>query len=158
MKLKKSLTLFSLMGLFYINTEVFYNAIHTRELALVGSSSLWMWLVGGFLGVILGEMSPGGLLLPAKVPYRARVFLGGTTINAVELLSGLFLNVYLGLGLWDYSMYFLNVAGQVCLYHAVLWYAFTPFVFWLDDVMRHYLYDSQRPAPLPSYYTSLISR
>ena len=35
-------------------------------------------------------------------------------ITAVEFTSGLILNVWLGLGIWDYSNMPFNILGQIC--------------------------------------------
>lgn len=158
MRMRKTTTLFFLMGTAYMATEVVYNALVPFKLSLIGSSSIWMGAVGGALGVLLGGLSPGGKLMPANSFYAARVIAGGLAINTVELLSGLVLNLMLGLDIWDYSDSFLNIAGQVCAYHAVMWFLFTPFVFWLDDVMRFYLYDGARPVPMIRYYTMALSK
>lgn len=158
MKPHKLLTLFLLMGVCYMATEVVYNAFTPFSFALVGTSSIWMGAVGGALGVLLGELSPGGSILPPSSLYALRVLVGGTAINLIELVAGLILNKALNLGIWDYSVYPLNIAGQVCAHHAVIWYLFTPFVFWLDDVMRFYLYQGCRPLPLRRYYSMVLSR
>ena len=47
--------------------------------------------------------------------------LGGTAITAAELAAGLVLNVWLGLGIWDYSGLFGNLWGQICPQFWALW-------------------------------------
>lgn len=42
-------------------------------------------------------------------------------ITAIELLTGLVVNVYLGWNVWDYSGRYLNFLGQICPLYTVLW-------------------------------------
>ena len=41
--------------------------------------------------------------------------------TAAELVAGLILNVWLGLGIWDYSGLWGNLWGQICPRFALLW-------------------------------------
>ena len=38
-----------------------------------------------------------------------------------QLTAGLVFNVWLGLGLWDYTSLFGNFLGQICLRYALIW-------------------------------------
>jgi hypothetical protein len=156
--MNKNLTLFVLMGIFYNFTEVTYNAFSGLTIGLTGSTSLWMTLVGGFLGVMLEKFSKGQAVLDRKSIYTLRVLAGALAINIVEFVSGSILNLWLGMDLWDYSHEPLNILGQVSAYHAALWLLFTPFVFWLGAVMDHYIADEKRPYPLYSYYLDFFRR
>ena len=46
--------------------------------------------------------------IPWEFPLWLQAVLGGTAITAAELAAGLVLNVWLGLGIWDYSGLFGN--------------------------------------------------
>ena len=154
----KHLTLFILLGIFYMATEVTYTAITAWEFRLVGQTSLWMFVVGGFLGVLLGMFSKGSLILDKKSTYVMRIFAGALAVTLMELLSGCVLNLWLGFNLWDYSKQPLNFLGQISLYHSMLWLLFTPFVFWLDAVIRHYVHKERRPLPLYMYYLDIFRK
>jgi hypothetical protein len=149
--MKKIMTLFLLMGLAYMDVEVIYGAAVERTPSLTGQSSVWMGLVGGSLGVLLGLFNEKYSLL-GGTSYRLKVLAGAGMITLIELLSGLILNVWLGLGIWDYSSSALHVMGQIDWVHSLCWLAFTPFVFWYDDVLRHYIYEEERPETLAMYY------
>ena len=154
--MRRSLTLGVLFGMTYNVIEVFYNAISSGTWDLVGASSVWMFLVGGAAGVVLGKINEPGSC-PACLPYPIQVILGGSVITSLEFLSGLILNVWLGLDIWDYSSAKLNIMGQIDLWHSFCWILVTPTAFWVDDVLRHYLYEKARPATLFGYYKRLLT-
>ncbi len=153
--MKKLFTIFGLTGILYVFVEVLYNAITSFDLSLIGHSSLWMLPVGGFLSTILGEFNEKKSL--AKLDYRVRVILGGIAITAIELISGLILNRLCGFGIWDYSHNPLNFLGQIDALHSTYWVLISPFVFWVDDVIRHYMFNEERPTKLFTYYKRIIT-
>ena len=55
------------------------------------------------------------------LPLWVQAILGGLVITAGELLAGLVLNVWLELGIWDYSDQWGNVLGQICPLYGLLW-------------------------------------
>lgn len=50
-----------------------------------------------------------------------QVILGTTIATALEFVAGLILNVWLGLGIWDYSNLHGNVLGQICPQFTLAW-------------------------------------
>lgn len=50
-----------------------------------------------------------------------QVILGTTIATALEFVAGLILNVWLGLGIWDYSNLQGNVLGQICPQFTLAW-------------------------------------
>lgn len=90
----------------------------------VGLELLWrgwshgsMFVVGGACFLILGEIHRRY----GQAPLLMQAVLGAAAITTMELLSGLFLNVLLGLRVWDYSALPYNLLGQVCLAYFFLW-------------------------------------
>lgn len=97
--------------------------------------SLWQhlprWLIGGLLYGLLEIIHHGhthwtmillaALLcipldltnecMPWHLPLALQGVIGGLTITVAELLAGLILNVWLGLGIWDYSGLWGNLWG-----------------------------------------------
>lgn len=153
--MKKIFSVFWLIGILYVFMEVAYTSITAGELRLVGHSSLWMMLVGGCLGVILDNLNEIKWL--RKLDYRLRVFIGGTSIIALEFISGCILNLWLGFDIWDYSKSFGNLLGQIDVMHSMYWYGITPFGFWVGDVIRHYMFDEEKPPSLGNYYKRVIT-
>lgn len=50
-----------------------------------------------------------------------QVILGTTIATTLEFVAGLILNVWLGLGIWDYSNLPGNVLGQICPQFTLAW-------------------------------------
>ena len=56
-------------------------------------------------------------------PFWAQVIIGAAIATALELAAGLILNVWLGLGVWDYSHLPGNLWGQICPQFTLAWAA-----------------------------------
>ena len=54
-------------------------------------------------------------------PLWLQALMGGSIITAAEFASGLILNVWLGLDIWDYSDLPGNLLGQICPQFWALW-------------------------------------
>ena len=66
-------------------------------------------------------------------------------ITAIEFAFGLVLNVWLGLGMWDYSNMPGNVLGQICPQFMVLWFFLSAAGIFLDDVIRWKFFGEEKP-------------
>ena len=59
--------------------------------------------------------------MPWTFPLWLQAVLGGIVLIVSQLTAGLVFNVWLGLGLWDYTSLFGNFLGQICPRYALLW-------------------------------------
>jgi len=163
MNMKKYLSLFFIVGWLYIGVEVALRAFAGDPLtnglfnpfSLAGWASLWMFFVGGTAGFLIGWIDEFEKL--RKLPMIIQALIGGFIVTVVELLFGLFFNTWLGLALWDYSTWSFNFMGQIALLTSSLWILISPFAFWMDNVLRHYLYGKEKPETLFIYYKKLIT-
>ena len=55
------------------------------------------------------------------LPLLYKCILGSLAVTLTELVFGGIFNLWLGLGVWDYSNIPLNFKGQICLLYSVLW-------------------------------------
>lgn len=113
------------------------------ELAYRGWSHPSMFVVGGLCVLLIGKLdaaAPG-------LPLGAQAFLGAGIITALELASGLVVNVALGWHVWDYSGRPLNFMGQICLQYSLLWIPLSLAAVFADDFLRRLLFGT----PLPHY-------
>lgn len=55
------------------------------------------------------------------LPFWQQVVLGTAIATALEFVAGLILNVWLGLGIWDYSDQPGNLLGQICPLFTLAW-------------------------------------
>lgn len=87
------------------------------ELIWRGWSHPSMFLLGGVCFLLLGAAEER----LAGQPRLLRALAGTGLVTGAELLSGLVLNVGLGLKVWDYANMPLNLWGQICLPYMGLW-------------------------------------
>lgn len=66
-------------------------------------------------------------------------------MTVAELVTGLILNCWLGLGIWDYSDMPCNLWGQICLPYTLLWVPTSLVAIVLDDYLRWWLFDEEKP-------------
>jgi len=73
-----------------------------------------------------------------------RALLGAATITAAELVTGCIVNLWLELGVWDYSSLPFHLWGQICLPFSAIWFLLCLPVGGLCGVLRRrvFLYES----------------
>ena len=76
-----------------------------------------------------------GAELPWGCPLWLQALACAGLVTAVEFAAGLVLNVWLGLGVWDYSHLPFNLMGQICLQFFFVWwglcFVFIPVFDWM---------------------------
>ena len=108
-KLFKNIILLCIGGLLYI----------CLELAFRGRTHISMFFVGGFCSFNIGLINE---VIPWEMPILFQSLIGSVIVTITELFSGIFLNILLGLNVWDYSNRPLNILGQVCPLFFFFWY------------------------------------
>ena len=103
----KEFIIFIIFGLMYVTIELLYR----------GHTHYSMFIVGGVCGVLIGLINDN----TPDMPLLPQCVLGAVIITVIELLTGLFLNVYLGLNIWDYSNQPFNFMGQICPQFCIIW-------------------------------------
>lgn len=85
---------------------------------------------------------------------------GYKTDLTLEFVSGCVLNLWLGLGVWDYSNQPGNVLGQICPAFGLLWFFIMPLAIWAEDTTRYLIwaydcavYHSQEAPPTIAPYS-----
>lgn len=113
------------------------------ELLWRGRSHWTMILVGGACFLLVGRC---GARLEKGTSLLWRALAGAALITAVEFVSGCVLNLWLGLGVWDYSALPGNVLGQVCLPYTALWALLVPPLLWVEAYLRRQLQGGGQPS------------
>ena len=90
------------------------------ELAWRGYSHPSMFVLGGICFVIVGLINQ---VLPRNTGLFWQSIIGASFITAAELVTGLIVNRWLGMQIWDYSDMPGNLWGQVCPQFIVAWLA-----------------------------------
>ena len=85
------------------------------ELIWNGHSHWTMFILGGICFRLLSYIRNFNTSLPVKC------LMGGVSITLAELLAGVFLNITLKVGVWDYSTLPFNLFGQICLPFTLIW-------------------------------------
>jgi hypothetical protein len=175
----KTLILGLIFGSFYLIVEMMtrwfmgamvgYGWGHDTQsyLSLTGWSSLWMLPIGGLCGIFLGGINEWKW--SKKLPVLAQALIGTFLFCLpVEFIAGLVLNVWLKLGIWDYSLIRFNlpllhfswtppnILGQLSPWGAALFVLLYPFAAWLDDILQFLLYREGKPYHLLDNYMKMF--
>ena len=118
----KEFIIFIIFGLMYVTIELLYR----------GHTHYSMFIVGGICGVLIGLINDN----TSDMPLLPQCVLGTVIITVIELLTGLFLNVYLGLNVWDYSNQPFNFMGQICPQFCIIWCILSILVIRIDDWLK----------------------
>ena len=118
----KEFIIFIIFGLMYVTIELLYR----------GHTHYSMFIVGGICGVLIGLINDN----TPDMPLFPQCVLGAVIITVIELLTGLFLNVYLGLNVWDYSNQPFNFMGQICPQFCIIWCVLSILVIRIDDWLK----------------------
>ena len=73
---------------------------------------------------------------PKPPPLWLQVVIGTAIATALELAAGLILNVWLELGVWDYSELPGNILGQICPQYTLAWAALMVVAIKLENLMH----------------------
>lgn len=132
MRWVKALVLMGIGGAIYAVIELIWRR-HTH----------WtMALLGGLLFVLIGAINE---YFPWCIPLWRQGVIGALIVTWAELVAGLVLNVWLRLGIWDYSNLPGNFMGQICPQFTAAWALLSIVAVVLDDWLRHWLFGEDRP-------------
>ena len=133
-----SVLLWVWVGTFYFFIEVAWKTAHGRPEAIS-----WTMLA---LAILLAvPMERFGAELPWKMSLLLQAVICACGITIVELAAGVVLNIWLGLGIWDYSAMPWNLLGQICPQFFLVWIALSMFGIVMLDWMRYTIEGGERP-------------
>ena len=112
------------------------------ELLWRGYSHPAMFVVGGICFLLIGGINN---YFPWTLGLAWQALIGTGIVTVVEFFSGIILNRWLGLGIWDYSGVPFNLLGQICLLYSFLWIPLSVVGIFVDDYLRWKLYGEERP-------------
>ena len=123
--------LFTVGGALYYLVEVLWR----------GHSDWTMAALGGVCFLLIGRINERCEWCMALL---SQMVLASLIVTTAEFCAGMVLNVWLGLGIWDYSGMPYNLCGQICLLYANLWFLLSLPAIVLDDWLRHWWF-GERP-------------
>lgn len=112
------------------------------EMLWRGYSHPSMFILGGICFVAIGLINE---LFPWDMGLLWQSLIGAVIVTALEFITGLIVNVWLGLGVWDYSGLPFNIMGQICLPFFFAWMALAMVAIVLDDYLRYWLFGEEKP-------------
>lgn len=125
-------------GTLYFFIEVIWKTSHGRPEMI----SWTMLLLAIILAVPLERF---GAELPWDMPLMVQSAVCGVAITVVEFVAGLIINVWLGMGVWDYSAMPGNIMGQVCPQFLAMWMILAAVGIVMLDWMRYGVEGGERP-------------
>ena len=99
----------------YLFGAVCYGLI---EILWRGYTHWTMLILGGLCSLTI--YSVNCMFSGSSIFFRA--FISALIITALELVSGIIINLKLGWGVWDYSSIKYNFLGQISLEYSFFWY------------------------------------
>lgn len=135
MKIKNALKMLVLLligGTIYFCIEMLWR----------GYSHISMFFVGGICFIAIGAINE---YIPWEMGLIQQSIIGACLVTGIEFVSGLILNIWLGLGIWDYSNLPFNIMGQICLPFFFAWIALSCVAIVLDDYLRYWLFKEEKP-------------
>lgn len=101
-----------------------------------------MFFVGGLAFVLVGGINEW---IPWEMSFIKQMSIGTAMILMTEFVSGCVLNLWLKLGIWDYSDKFMNLFGQICPQFALAWFVLAGVAIVLDDYLRYWMFGEEKP-------------
>ena len=128
----KHLVLFLIGGISYCGIELLYRQ----------RTHISMLIVGGLCFVFIGAINE---FIPWTMKLWKQMLIGSCIVTILEFISGLIVNVWLGLDVWDYSNVWGNVLGQICLPFSIIWFFISLLAIVADDYLRYWLFGEEKP-------------
>ena len=130
--LLKNIVLFVIFGTLYFGIECAYK----------GHLTHWsMFILAGIVGVLIGGINE---YIPWEMPFWQQCSIGMLIATVGEAITGLIVNVWLGLNVWHYNiMPFLW--GQCSVPFMVAWFILAGVCILLDDIIRWKWFGEEEP-------------
>lgn len=112
------------------------------ELGFRGHSHWTMFLLGGLCFILIGGLNN---YIPWEMSIIKQGVIGALIVTSLEFIFGLVLNLYLNLGIWDYSNMPFNILGQICLPFSIAWFFLSLVAIFVDDWLRYILFKEEKP-------------
>ena len=112
------------------------------EILYRGYTHWSMGILGGISFVSIGLINE---ILSWDTPLAIQALIGSIMITLYEFITGVILNIWLGLGIWNYSNLSFNILGQICLPFSIIWYFLSIVGICLDDFLRWKFFGEEKP-------------
>lgn len=131
-KLSKYLFLWGLGGSLYYSFELIFR----------GFSHFSMFVLGGLCLLFIYIQ---GKMVEWEDPLWRQILRCTIFVVAMEFITGMIVNKWLHLGVWDYSRLKFQLFGQICLQFAVLFSGLCALGILLSGYLAHWLFGEAKP-------------
>lgn len=128
----KMMVLFLIGGTIYFFIEILWR----------GYSHVSMLVLGGICFVLIGGINE---FFPWELGLLWQSIIGAFFVTVSELITGIVMNIWLGLGVWDYPNMPFNFLGQICLPFSLAWVLLSCVAIIVDDYLRYWLFGEEKP-------------
>ena len=111
------------------------------EILYKGSSHISMFIAGGLSFWLIGLLDEG----KKNPPLIMQMILSGVIVTIIEFVTGIVVNLRMGLNVWNYVDIPFNIAGQVCLIFSIIWAFLSVLAIVADDYIRYWLFGRKKP-------------
>lgn len=119
-----------------------YATYIAMEITARGRSHWTMGILGAIAFIVIGGLNNW---FPWEMSLLKQGVIGAVVITMLELICGIICNVWLGMGIWDYSNMPFNFMGQICLPFSLLWVVLSIVAVIIDDYLRYLMFDEEKP-------------
>lgn len=131
-KFQKNAFFFLLGGFLYCGIETLFR----------GYSHISMVIAGGLCFMLIGKLG----MIKKEISLPFRMLLSVLIITSVELVTGIIVNLYMGLQVWDYSGQQYNFMGQICLAFCNIWFFLSLPAILFYDYINYWFMNGRKPS------------
>ena len=128
----KLLVLAVIGGAIYVGIEMLWRGHRHPSMLILG-------------GLCFGSIGLINELFPWELGIVWQALIGGTMVTCLEFITGVIVNIWLKLGVWDYSGLPLNILGLVCLPFYFAWVGLSVVAIVFDDYLRYWFFGEEKP-------------
>ncbi len=112
------------------------------EILSRGYSHISMMIAGGVCFILIGLLNE---IYSWNMSILSQMVVSSLIITSVELVSGIIVNLWLKLNVWNYSNMPYNFLGQICLLYTNIWFFLSLPAILLDDFLRYLIMKEEKP-------------
>ena len=131
--IEKYIILFLVGGLSYYNIELLYR----------GNSHISMLICGGLSMILIGGIDQ---FSHKPISIWKQMIVGSIIITTLEFITGVIVNLWLKLNIWDYSSAPFNLLGQICLHFSIYWFFLSYLCIIVDNWIREKVFGEPKPG------------
>ena len=101
-----------------------------------------MFVLAGMIGVLIGSINEK---IEWEMPFIKQCFIGMIIATIGEFITGLIINIILGLNVWHYNVLAFGL-GQCSVIFCAIWFLLSGVCILLDDWIRWKWFGEEKPV------------